>query len=110
MEEIEFVDGVTPSLPKDIHDDNLAIMIQVLMSRVKTDHSKSGFNVDVRHYAKLVTGIVQFARQNGYKKVSHLPKEFNENTVLGDKKESEKTKEDSSDEVEKDDIDWDSIS
>jgi len=108
MEEIEFVDGVTPSLPKDIHDDNLAIMIQVLMSRVKTDHSKSGFNVDVRHYAKIVTGIVQFARSNGYKKVSHLPREFNEDTVLGDEKEADKTKE--SNNGKKDDIDWDSIS
>ena len=104
-EEVNFVEVVKPSLPEDLYDDKLAVMLQILIGKVKNDHSKSGFKTDIRQYAPFITGVVQFARENGYQKVVEIKEKeaLNTDTTDENKKEPENS------ELKKDDIDWDSL-
>ena len=73
-EEINWVEVTKPSLPEDIKDDKLAVLIQFLLAKVKDDHMRYQFNKDVRHYSKDIEELLNLARDNGYRKVTYNTK------------------------------------
>lgn len=86
--EIIWVDEFKSFLPEDIEKDELATKAKMLIALVKEDHARYSFKKDVKDYAHIITSMVRFAKENGYKSVETKRKTIKE-TIEEDKQEED---------------------
>ena len=84
--DIIWVEKYKNYLPDDVKDDELASKVEMLIAIAKEDHAKFGYAKEMKHYIHLITDVVRFAKNNGYKPVPYRRREKDDFDIVNNSK------------------------
>ena len=64
---IEWVPVERNTLPEEMDNDQLCVLLKLLIARVKDDHATRAYEKDVSDYIGEIINIYNLVKQNGYK-------------------------------------------